>query len=115
MSRIFIIGLCLSLLSVPSLFASNPSDIDFRLSLVKDSTSYHLGEPIEFEISYSSPSPGKYRASWSSLIPQFESVTFNLAPADGAIDMRVVRQSRAFGVRFLVRKAIWNLNLGSKP
>jgi hypothetical protein len=101
MRRIFIIGLCLSLLSVPSLCAANPGDVDFRLALVKDSSSYHLGEPIEFEISYSSQSPAKYRASWSSPIPQLESVTFNLTPADGAIDMRVVRQSRAFGGSFL--------------
>ena len=46
MSRIFIIGVCLSLLSATSLCAANPGDIDFRLSLVKDVTSYHLGEPI---------------------------------------------------------------------
>ena len=100
MSRILIIGLCFSLLCVPSLCATNPTDIYFRLLPVEDSTSYHMGEPIEFEISYSSESPNKYQATWSSPT-QFESVTFQVTPTEGVVDMRVLRQSYAFAGSFL--------------
>jgi hypothetical protein len=71
--------------------AANPSDIDFTLRLTSNISSFHLGEPFEFEISYASGAEQKYLTSRSNPIPELGSVTVRVAPLDGALDRRVLR------------------------
>jgi hypothetical protein len=72
-------------------WAANPDDIDFTLRLTGNVTSYHLGEPIEFEISYASNSAQKYLTSMTSPIPESESVTVRVVPVEGTLDPRSLR------------------------
>lgn len=76
--------------------ATNPDDIDFRLGPVKDSYSYQIGEPIEFELLYSSESQKKYQGSWTTPRPELQAVTLQISPTEGVVDLRVLRQSLAF-------------------
>jgi hypothetical protein len=88
MQRIFVFGIVLLLICVRPLGATNPEDIQFRVRLLKDTQAYHMGESIELEIVYSSQSEKKYqRNSTSSL----ENVNLRLTPADGVVDLRVLR------------------------
>jgi hypothetical protein len=71
--------------------AANPSDIDFALRLTSDVSSYHLGEPIGFEISYASGAERKYLTSQTNPIPEYGSVSVRIAPLEGALDPRALR------------------------
>lgn len=111
MRRTLTFGLFLAILSAHPLRATNPDDIDFRLCPVKDSHSYHLGEPIEFELLYSSESANKYRGSWPSPRPELSSVTVQISPTEGVVDLRPLRQSLAFAGSFASSVGY----LGSEP
>ena len=54
MRRLLIFATLIFLVWGHPLLAANPDDIEFRARAIKDSHSYHMGEPIEIEISYSS-------------------------------------------------------------
>lgn len=74
--------------SGPATRAASPDDIDLRLKLAGDSNSFHMGEPIEFELSYTSTSEQKYLISASTPLPDFGPVTLHLSPEQGAFDPR---------------------------
>ena len=71
--------------------AANPSDIDLTLRLTSNVSSYHLGELIGFEISYTSSAERKYLTSQTNPIPEYGSVTVRIAPPEGALDPRALR------------------------
>jgi hypothetical protein len=71
--------------------AANPSDIDFVLRLAGNVSSYHMGEPIGFEISYTSSAERKYLTSQTNPIPESGSVTVRIAPLEGTLDPRALR------------------------
>jgi hypothetical protein len=62
----------------------NPSDLDFHARLVADSHSYHMGEPVEIELSYSTNAEKKYQTSRSNPNPDWGGAV-RLSPIDGAI------------------------------
>src|SRR5580700_9651330 len=64
---------------------TNPTDIDFRARLVSDSHAYHMGEPIEIEISYSTSAEKKYQTSRTNPIPDWSGVTPHVSPSEGVI------------------------------
>jgi hypothetical protein len=111
MRQTLLFGLFLGILSVHPLRATNPDDIDFRLCPVKDSYSYHIGEPIEFEVLYSSESQKKYQGSWTTPRPELQAVTLQISPAEGVVDLRVLRQSMGFAGSILSSIGY----LGSEP
>jgi hypothetical protein len=71
--------------------AADPGDIDFRLMLTRDTRSFHMGEPIGFDLSFTSESNQKYLISQSNVSPAFGPVTIQLAPLEGALDPRALR------------------------
>jgi hypothetical protein len=89
--RLFTLGFLLFAACGPSAKAANPSDIDFRLRLTGDAGTFHMGEPIGFELSYSSTSDQKYLISASSPAPDFGGNTVHLSPEQGAVDPRTFR------------------------
>jgi hypothetical protein len=56
-------GLNAQLQDQPHESITNPSDLDFHARLVSDSRAFHLGQPIEIEISYSTNAEKKYQTS----------------------------------------------------
>ncbi len=66
---------------------TNPTDIDFRARLVTGSHSFHTGEPIEIEISYSSDAEKKYQISRINPNPNLGGVVPHLSSADGVTDL----------------------------
>ena len=91
MKRLFTLGFLVLAACAPSAMAANPGDIDFRLELTGDTRSFHMGEPIGFELSYTSSSGQKYLISASSPAPDFGGITVHLSPAEGAVDPRTFR------------------------
>lgn len=91
MNRALTFGFLISLACGQPARATNPSDIDFKLRLTGDVSSYHMGESIGFEISYASESERKYLTSLSNPTPEFGSVSPQLAPSEGALDTRTLR------------------------
>src|SRR5579872_5363035 len=87
-SLVFIISPFLWVVGALSLRAQNPEDIDFALRLTNGSAVYHMGEPVEFEISYFSRTEKKYRGSWTNPSPYLDVVTLHLNPIAGAVDLR---------------------------
>src|SRR5579864_8322571 len=71
--------------------AANGGDIDFHLTLTRDMRLYHQGEPIGFELSFTSENNQKYLISQSNPSPAFGPVTIHLSPLEGALDPRALR------------------------
>jgi len=101
MFRIINFGVVLFLIWAHPLGAANPDDIEFRARLVKDTRVYHIGEPIEMEISYSSRSEKKYFGSFTGPTPELEAVTPHVTPPDGVLDLRELRRDRGMAGSFL--------------
>lgn len=71
------------------------------MRLVKDSQVYQMGEPIELEISYSSPTVKKYLANLITPIPDVGGVNPHLSPAEGVIDLHeLTRDYGGYGGSF---------------
>ena len=81
------IAVCLALCALGAR-AANPDDLDLALRLTRDPPVYHAGEPIEFELSYSTRAEGKYRGTWTDPSPDLSVVTLHLSPAGGFEDPR---------------------------
>jgi len=84
---LILVGLC----ATPVFSGGNPDDIDFKIRFVEDKSFFHIGEPIEIEISYSTKIENKYLGSWTSPSPGLEGVAPTLTPTDGVLDLRAVR------------------------
>jgi hypothetical protein len=91
MRRVGFLLILLSLWTAPVLSGTNPDDIEFKIRFVGDKSFFHIGEPIEIEISYSTQTEKKYLGSWTTPSPAFESVTPKLTPTGGVLDLRAVR------------------------
>jgi len=94
MRRIPTFAIALFLIWTHPLRAANPDDIEFRLRLLKDTHVYHMGEPIEMEISYSSQTVMKYFGSFSGPEPESIAVTPHVAPTEGVLDLSELRRDR---------------------
>ena len=94
MHRILSFVTALFLICGQPLRAANPDDIEFGVHFVKGTAVYHIGEPIEMEISYSSQTEKKYYGSFSGPSPEFEGVTPHVTPMDGVLDLRDLRADR---------------------
>jgi hypothetical protein len=77
-----------SLWVAPVLAVENPTDLEFRIRFVRDRATYHAGESIEVEISYSSEAEKKYRAIWTSPRLEHGNMTLQISPIDGVMDLR---------------------------
>ncbi len=91
MKRRILFGLYIAIAWGQPLRAANPGDIGFVLRLTGNVSSFHLGEPIEFEISYASNAEQKYLTTSISPIPETDSVTVRIDPAEGTLDPRSSR------------------------
>jgi hypothetical protein len=67
---------------------ANPADLEFRIRFVRNSVTYHAGESIEVEISYSSNAEKKYHAFWTSPSPEYGYETPQVSPIDAVADLR---------------------------
>jgi hypothetical protein len=94
MKSAFAVGLlsfaCLIVCVVPAT-AGNANDLDFKLRFTREPAIYHIGERIEFELSYSSETENKYLASRSNPVPGLGPVSIHLSPLDGTVDPRSFR------------------------
>jgi hypothetical protein len=95
-NRFIVIGICCCVHCVPVIATPNPDDIDFRLRLTQEKSVYQVGEPIGFELSFSSRSEGKYRGSFTTPSPAFGGTTLTLDPADGVFDLLRLRRNSGF-------------------
>src|SRR5690348_1767599 len=77
--------------------AADTDDIEFQAHLINTTQTYHMGEPIEIEISYSSQSEKKYHGSFCGPQPEFTAITPQITPTDGVLDLRNLRRDRGFG------------------
>jgi hypothetical protein len=105
MKSAFAVGLlsfaCLIVCVVPAT-AANPNDLDFKVRFTRAPAVYHIGERIEFELSYSSETEHKYLTSASNPMPEFGGVKLHLVPVEGIIDPRSLRPCwGGFGGSFL--------------
>jgi len=119
MSRVGLLLILVGLWATPVFSGTNPHDIAFKITFVGDTSFFHIGEPIEIEISYSTQSEEKYLGGWTSPSPGLEGVTPTLAPTDGVLDLRAVRDYMGFagsilsGISFLgSQPVIQRLELG---
>jgi hypothetical protein len=91
MRRVAFLLILVGLWTTPVFSGTNPDDIEFKIRFVGDKSSFHIGEPIEIEISYSTKIEKKYLGSWTSPSPGLDGVTPTLTPTDGVVDLRAVR------------------------
>jgi hypothetical protein len=96
MGRVGLLLVLAALRALAVLAGQNPEDLEFRIKLVGDKSAFHAGESIQVEVSYSTESEKKYLGSWTSPSPGLEVVTPNLTPADGALDLRALRDYMGF-------------------
>lgn len=96
MRRVALLLILVGLRTAPVPSRTNPDDIEFKMRFVGDKSSFHIGEPIEIEISYSTKIEKRYLGSWTSPSPGLESVTPTLTPTDGVLDLRAVRDYMGF-------------------
>lgn len=96
MRRIGFLLILVGLLATPVFSGANPDDIDFKIRFVDDKSFFHIGEPIEIEISCSTKIEKKYLGSWTSPSPGLEGVTPTLTRTDGVLDLRAVRDYMGF-------------------
>src|SRR5260370_22772085 len=66
----------------------NPDDLELRIPFVNNSVTYHTGESIEVEISYSSQAEKKYRGSWTGPRPELENIKLRITPVEEVTDLR---------------------------
>src|SRR5438093_7197923 len=92
MYRIVNIVLGLFLICEHGLCAASAEDVDFRARLVKGTHPYHMGEPIEIELSYSSQIKEKYYASVDTPVAGFDDLTPHLTSPDGILNMQELRR-----------------------
>src|SRR5579859_79121 len=97
--------------ATPAFSGTNPEDLSFQVRFANANSLFHIGEPIEIEISYSTQTEKKYLGSWTSPSPGLEGVTPALTPADGVLDLRALRDY--MGVAGSVLSSIGYL--GSQP
>lgn len=88
MLRKLICLIVLSLVGARALQALNPQDIEFRARLMKSAHVYHMGEPIEIEISYSSQAAEKYYGEFIAPNPRLGTVIPHVTPMDGVLELR---------------------------
>jgi hypothetical protein len=100
------IAVCLALCALGAR-AANPDDLDLALRLTRDPPVFHAGEPIEFEISYSTRTEGKYRGTWTNPSPGLGVVTLHLSPTSGLVDLLSLREGPSAGSIF---SGVWNLD-----
>src|ERR1700693_5250267 len=119
MRRVGFLVILVGLWATSALSGANPDDIEFKIRFFWGKSFFHIGEPIEIEISYSSQIEKKYLGSWTSPSPGLEGVTPTLTPTDGVLDLRAVRDYMGFagsilsGTGFLgSQPVIQRLNLG---
>src|SRR6266853_4902703 len=91
MRRVVFLLVFVGLWATPVSSGTNPDDIEFKIKFVEGKSFFHIGEPIEIEISYSTQSEKKYLGGWTSPSPGLEGVTPALTPTDGVLDLRAVR------------------------
>src|SRR5882724_664195 len=96
MRRVAFLLILVGLWTAPVLSGTNPDDIEFKIRFVGDKSSFHIGEPIEIEISYSTKIEKKYLGSWTSPSPGLGGVTPTLTRTDGVLDLRAVRDYMGF-------------------
>jgi len=111
MRRVGFLLIFVGLWATPVFSGSNPDDIEFKIRFVRDLSFFHIGEPIEIEISYSTQSEKKYLGGWTSPSPGLEGVTPTLIPTDGVLDLRAVRDYTGFAGSILSSTGF----LGSQP
>jgi hypothetical protein len=111
MRRVGFLLILVGLWATPVFSGSNPDDIEFKIRFVGDQSFFHIGEPIEIEISYSTQIEKKYLGSWTSPSPGLEGVTPTLTPTDGVLDLRAVRDYMSFAGSILSSTGF----LGSQP
>jgi hypothetical protein len=90
------ITVCLALCA-PCTRAANPDDLDLVLRLTRDPPVFHAGEPIEFEISYSTRTEGKYRGTWTNPAPGLGLAGLHLSPTSGVVDLLSLREGSFAG------------------
>ena len=74
---------------VPSDFAvPNLDDLEFRIRFLSNRVTYHAGESIVVEISFSSQVPKKYHVNWTRPSPVHGNETPQVSPLDGVTDLR---------------------------
>ncbi len=88
MRRLIIFGALIFFSSEGALRAQTPDDLQFRAAFVSDSNTYHLGEPIPMEISYSSQANEKYHGSFTNPQPGLANIAIKITPSDGFVDPR---------------------------
>src|SRR6266481_1877979 len=111
MRRVGFLLILVGLWATPVFSATNLHDIEFKITFVGDKSFFHIGEPIEIEISYSTQIEKKYLGSWTSPSPGLEVVTPILTQADGVLDLRAVRDYMGFAGSILSSTGF----LGSQP
>jgi hypothetical protein len=111
MRRVAFLLILVGLWTTPVFSGTNPDDIEFKIRFVGDKSSFHIGEPIEIEISYSTKIEKKYLGSWTAPNPGLEGVTPTLTPTDGVLDLRAVRDYMGFAGSILSTLGF----LGSEP
>ena len=77
--------------------AANPDDLDLTLRLTHDPPVFHAGEPIAFEIVYSTSKEGKYRGVLTNPAPELSVVELSLSPLTGVVDLRSLHPSGSAG------------------
>src|SRR5580704_4420629 len=88
MLRATAIGALLFLACARCASSANPSDIHFAASLVNNSNSFHIGERIKLEFSYSTESVKKYQGSFFSFSCPVDP---HPVPANGFINLKESR------------------------
>ena len=111
MRRVGFLLILVGLWATPFFSGTNLHDIEFKITFVGDKSFFHIGEPIELEISYSTQSEKKYLGGWTSPSPGLEGITPILAPTDGVLDLRAVRDYMGFAGSILSGTSF----LGSQP
>ena len=111
MYRIVNLWVVLLLIWGHALRAASPEDIAFRARLVKGTHAYHMDEPIEIELSYSSQIKEKYYASVDTPVAGFDDLTPHLTSPDGILNMQELRRRDWV----FERKASAPMDVGSQP
>src|SRR5258706_15628476 len=96
MRRVGFLLILVGLWATPVFSGSNPDDIEFQIRFGRDQSFFHIGEPIEIEISYSTQRGKKYLGGLTLPSPGIERVTQALSPTDGVLDLRAVRDYMGF-------------------
>lgn len=81
--------------------AAGQGDIDAHLSMTGDRNSFHVGESIGFDLSFTSEADNTYLISRGSLIRELGFITVHLSPQEGARDAQAFKPCwGGFGVSY---------------